>query len=133
MRSISPFLLVLAIIILIFCPVMSQDKVNLTGTWKGATVAEGPDVELELILVLKHEDETITGNLKDDIGYITSEITEAKLDKDVFTFKSVAETPDGDVGLTFTMTVKGDEMKGSWEAEDGVSGSWTAKKEKLEK
>ena len=38
------------------------------------------------------------------------------------------QTPDGDVGMTFKLTVKKDALDGSWEAVDGTVGDWTAKK-----
>jgi len=126
-------ILLVVILIAISIPVFAQEKMNLTGTWMGETLAEGPDIDIILTLVIEHKNDGISGQLKDDMGFIDSEITDAKLDKNILTFKSLAQTPDGDVGMTFKLTVTGNEMKGDWEAEDGVFGSWTAKRQEPKK
>lgn len=121
------------ILFLLASPALTQEKIDLTGKWKGPTVAQGPDIEIMLTLILNHKDNAITGKLTDDQGYINCDITGVKLAKDVLTFKAIANTPDGNLGMGFQMTVKGDEMKGKWEAEDGVTGSWTTNRVKVEK
>jgi len=131
MRNFS--ILLVIILITISIPIGAQEKINLTGTWKGETLAEGPDIDIILTLVIEHKNDGISGQLEDDMGFIDSEITDAKLDTNILTFKSIAQTPDGDVGMTFKLTVTGDEMKGDWEAEDGVFGLWTAKKQEPKK
>lgn len=106
----------------------AQAKIDLNGTWEGPTLAEGPEIELTFTLVLEHKGTAITGRLNDDMGYVDCEITEAKLANNVLTFNAVANTPDGDLDMTFKMTVTGNKMEGSWEASDMVSGDWTAEK-----
>lgn len=106
----------------------AQGGINLTGTWEGPTLAEGPDIDLTFTLVLEHKGAAITGKLNDDMGYIDCEITDAKLEKNVLTFNAVANTPDGDMDMTFTMTVSAKKMEGTWEAGDMVTGNWTAEK-----
>ena len=109
-----------------------QGKVDLKGTWEGETNVEGGPV-LVLTLVLEHQNNTITGTLNDDAGYIDSEISEAKLENAVFTFKAVAQAPEGEVVLAFKVTVAGDTMEGDWEAENGAYfGSWSATRKTAE-
>lgn len=110
--------------------VSSQEKVNLSGTWEGPTYVEEAGIELALTLVLEHKNDTITGKLNDDMGYIDSEITDAKLEDNVFTFKAVAQTPDGEVPMSFKMTVTGDKMEGEWDAEGVATGSWAPERKK---
>jgi len=106
----------------------AQGGINLTGTWEGPTLAEGPDIDLTFTLVLEHKGTAITGKLNDDMGYIDCEITDAKLEKNVLTFNAIANTPDGDIDMAFTMTVSAKKMEGAWEAGDMVQGDWTAEK-----
>jgi len=110
--------------------VFSLGKVDLTGTWEGETYVEGGPT-LMLTLTLEHKGDEITGNLTDDMGYIDSEITAAKLEGDSFSFQAVAQSPAGEIVLAFKVTVTGDSMEGAWESEDGAySGEWTASREK---
>ncbi|MFC2165853.1 hypothetical protein ACFLT2_12770 [Acidobacteriota bacterium] len=120
-------LLYVAITVLIFSGLMfASGKTDLTGTWEGETYVEGGPTLL-LTLTLEHKGDAITGTLADDMGYIDSEITEAKLEGEAFTFQAVAQTPAGEVALNFKVTVAGDSMEGAWESEDGAySGEWTA-------
>ncbi|MBN1224224.1 MAG: hypothetical protein JXB23_13335 [Candidatus Aminicenantes bacterium] len=118
--------------VLIMGTLSAQGKVDLTGTWEGETYVEGGPV-LMLTLVLEHKNAVITGNLNDDAGYIDSEISEAKLENDVFTFKAVAQAPEGEVILSFKVTVAGDKMEGDWESDNGVYlGSWSASRNAVE-
>lgn len=103
-------------------------QVNLTGTWEGPTYAEGAGIDLVFTLVLEHKGSTITGKLSDDMGYISCDITEVNLEKDVLTFQAVANTPDGDIPMTFKMNVMEGKLEGKWEAGDAVYGEWTAEK-----
>ena len=113
--------------------VFSQERIDLNGTWKGETYVEGgPEIYLLLTLVLEYKDNEITGKLNDDMGYISSEITEGKLESEVFTFKAIAQAPEGDISLSFKVTVTGDTMEGEWESEEGYYGSWTATREKID-
>ena len=112
------------------CSAFSWAGVNLSGTWVGLTTAVGPDIDLTLTLTLEHKGDVITGKLVDDFGYINSEIADVVLKDDIFTFKVVADTPDGPVGLEFEMAVTENKIEGEWSAEDGVYGSWTATKKK---
>ncbi len=117
---------------LIFCvPAISQEKIDLTGTWKGSTYIEEADLELVFTLVIKYDNGKITGHFTDDMGYIDSPISDQKLENNIFTFKVVAQIPDGEITLSFRMTVTGDEMKGEWEGVDYPAfGTWNAKREK---
>ena len=83
------FTISLALSLLFILPqAFSQEQTNLTGTWEGPTYVEGAGIELVMILVLEHKDDTITGKLNDDQGYIDSEIKEVKLEGNVFTFQA---------------------------------------------
>jgi hypothetical protein len=121
------FSLILALALFVLSGVVfSSGKTDLTGTWEGETSVEGGPT-LVLTLTLEHKGDAITGTMTDDMGYIDSEITEAKLEGEVFTFKAIAQTPAGEVALNFKVTVAGDSMEGAWESEDGAySGEWTA-------
>jgi len=127
MKKFMPVVLIFCFLILAFNFTFAQ-KVDLNGTWKGSTFANGADVDLTLTLVLEQKINSISGKLKDDLGFINSPITEAKLAENTLTFKSIAQTPDGDVGMTFKLTIKESILDGDWKAEDGVYGSWKAKK-----
>jgi len=110
--------------------VFSLEKIDLTGTWEGETYVEGGPT-LFLTLTLEHKADAITGTLTDDMGYIDSEITEAKLEGDAFTFQTTAQSPVGELILIFKVTVTDNAMEGAWESEDGsYSGEWTATREK---
>jgi len=109
---------------------LSQEKVDLNGTWEGPIHVEEAGIDLVLTLALEHKNDTITGKLNDDMGYINCEIKEAKLENNVFTFEAVAQTPDGDIPMSFKMTVTGDKMEGEWDAGGMAFGSWTPERKK---
>ena len=123
--------LILTLAMLIFSgSMLSSGKTDLAGTWEGETLVEGGPA-LFLTLTLEHKGDAITGNLADDMGYIDSEITDAKLEGENFTFQSVAQSPAGEIVLLFNVTVTADSMEGGWESEDGAySGEWEATREK---
>jgi len=125
-------LLLSMVMIFSFSILISQEKTDLTGTWKGATYVEGADIELLLTLVLDHKGSAITGKLNDDMGYIDTPISEGKLANNVLTFKGITYPPEGETPIVFTLTVTGDQMKGSWKAGE-YTGEWTAQKEKKQK
>ncbi|UCC39286.1 MAG: hypothetical protein JSV96_16030 [Candidatus Aminicenantes bacterium] len=130
MRRFFTISLALSFLFLFISPLApSQAKVDLNGTWEGSTLVEGAGIELVLTLVLEHKADTITGKLNDDQGYIDSEITEVTLENNVLTFNAIANTPDGDIPMSFKMTVTGDKMEGEWEA-GGVYGSWSPERKK---
>lgn len=106
----------------------SEQAVNLTGTWEGPTYAEGPGIDINITLVLKHEGDAITGAINDDLGYIACEITDPKIEGDVFIFSATAMTPDGDVPVNFKLTISESTLEGEWTAGDVAYGSWTANK-----
>ncbi len=123
--------LILALAVLVFSGSMfSSGKTDLTGTWEGETLVEGGPA-LFLTLTLEHKGDAITGSLTDDMGYIDSEITDAKLEGDAFMFQAVAQSPAGEIVLVFNVTATADSMEGAWESDDGAySGEWTATKAK---
>lgn len=124
MRKILPVFLTL----LLISSMAFALKADLTGTWEGDTHVIGPEIDLVLTLVLEQKGDTITGNLNDDQGYIDAEITEVKLEKNILTFKSIAVTPDGEVELTFEMTVSGNKMEGKWDTGEDIYGEWAPEK-----
>lgn len=107
----------------------AAQSADLTGTWEGPLPVADAGIELFMTLEVQHSGDEITGKINDDQGYIDCEITDALLDGKTFTFMAIANTPDGDYDLTFTMTVEGDTMTGSWET-DGMSGEWEAERQK---
>lgn len=126
----SNFSALFLVLFLISSMAFAQEGNNLTGTWEGATWVAGPEIELVLTLVLVHDKDKITGKINDDAGYINCEITEVKLEKNVFTFNAVANAPDGDVIMTFELKVAGDKIDGQWTTEGGFSGTWTPQRKK---
>ena len=130
MKKVLPIIMIFFILILSTSLAFSQKKSDLTGTWKGSTFVNGPEIDLVLTLVLEQKADVITGKLNDDLGYINSPITEVKLKNNVLTFKSIAQTPDGDVEMTFEMAVTKETLDGTWKAGDEAYGDWTAKKVK---
>ena len=109
----------------------SQEKVDLNGTWEGPIYVEEAGIELGLTLFLEHKDDTITGKLNDTEGYIDCEITEAKLENNLFSFSAVAMTPDGgEIPMSFQMTVTGDKMEGEWDAGGMAYGTWAPERKK---
>ncbi len=106
----------------------AEPAINLTGTWEGPTYADGPGIELTMTLVLKHEGETITGAINDDLGYLDCEIKDPKIEGGVFTFSATAMTPDGDVPVDFKLNISEAALEGEWTAGDVAYGSWTANK-----
>jgi hypothetical protein len=127
MKKFLSVVFIFCILVLSFNLVLAQ-KVDLNGTWQGATFAAGPEIDLMFTLVIEQKGSKITGKLKDDLGFINSPITEAKLVENNLTFKSIAQTPDGDYDMIFKMNVKNNVLDGSWTAGDGANGDWTAKK-----
>jgi hypothetical protein len=131
MRKFLSTLLALSVLFLfISLLAFSQEKVDLNGTWEGPMHVEEAGIDLLLTLALEHKDDTITGKLNDDMGYINCDITEAKLENDVFTFEAVAVTPDGEIPMSFKMTVTGDKMEGEWDAGGMAFGTWAPERKK---
>jgi len=130
MRRNGSILLVLSLLFAIGIA-FSQAKLDLTGTWEGSTYVEGPGFEMFFIMVLEHKNDTITGKLNDDMGYIDCDITEVKLTDGVLTFEAVANSPEGEISMSFTMECSNSELKGEWDAGGGeVYGEWTAGKKR---
>jgi len=131
MRKILTISLALSLLSLFISPLaFSQEKVDLNGTWEGPIYVEEAGIELALTLVLEHKNDTITGKLTDDMGYIDCEITEAKLENNVFTFSAVAMAPESELPMSFQMTVTGDKMEGEWDAAGMAFGSWAPERKK---
>jgi hypothetical protein len=106
------------------------ETVDLTGTWVGTSLVEEADMELTFSLILEQTGSTVTGHMKDDMGYIDSNITEAALDGVTLTFLVTAMTPDGELEMAFDVQVEGGKMDGAWEIEGMASGEWSAEKQK---
>jgi len=131
MRKFLPISLALSLLFLLISPLaFSQEKVDLNGTWEGPIYVEEAGIELGLTLFLEHKEDTITGKLNDTEGFIDCEIKEAKLENNVFTFSAVAMTPDGEIPMSFKMTVTGDKMEGEWDAGGMAFGTWAPERKK---
>ncbi|MFA9453261.1 MAG: hypothetical protein ACERK6_05030 [Candidatus Aminicenantaceae bacterium] len=111
-----------------FSLLVAREAVDLTGTWEGPTFAESAGAELVMTLILKHEDESLSGTIKDDMGYLDCEIEEASLESGILKFKATAITPIGDLIVDFAMKVSESTMEGEWQAGDGSSGTWSPEK-----
>ena len=128
MRRNGSILLVLSLLFTIGIA-FSQAKLDLTGTWEGPTYAEGPGFDMVFTLVLEQKNDVITGKLNDDLGYIDSDITEVTLTDGVLTFEAVANSPEGEIFMSFTLKCSNSELKGEWDAGGGAAyGEWTATK-----
>ena len=131
MRKFLTTSIALSLLFLFISPLaFSQEKVDLNGTWEGPITVEEAGIEIGLTLVLEHKDDTITGKLTGDMGYIDCEIEEAKLENNIFTFDAIAMTPDSEIPMSFTMTVTGDKMEGEWDAAGMAFGSWAPERKK---
>lgn len=111
-----------------FSLLVAHEAVDLTGTWEGPTFAESAGAELVMTLILKHEGESLSGAIKDDMGYLDCEIEEASLENGILKFKATAITPIGDLIVDFAMKVSESTMEGEWQAGDGSSGTWSPEK-----
>jgi len=114
-----------------FVALSSHGNSDLTGIWKGLTFVEGGDIDLVFTLDINHEDSDITGELTDDMGYIDSRITGAKLTKNILSFTTLGNAPEGEIPMVFTIALAGDELIGFWRA-DPYSGVWNARRESHE-
>jgi len=116
--------------VLVLTTLLFGDAVDLTGTWVGPTMVEEAGMELTLTLTLEQNGTEITGHVRDDMGFIDCDITEAALDGAALTFMAIAMTPDGDYEMAFDVEVDGGQMVGAWDVEGMASGEWTAEKQK---
>ena len=132
MKKFLAIFLILSVVVLTASLAFSQQKINLTGTWKGATTANGDDFEIPLTftLVLDQKTTKLTGKLKDDWGYVNCSITDCKIKDDVLTFKAIAQSTDGDIDIEFELNVQRDTLDGEWIGHEGTYGSWKAVREK---
>lgn len=129
----STFTLTLALIFLVGASLLAQKPEDLVGTWVGDALIEGMDAN-ELTLALDHKDGKIAGTMTGQYGTLNdSPLENAKLEKDVFSFSVMAEGPQGQVAVNFTMKISGTSMEGEFEIPDmGMSGTWSAEKRKLQ-
>ena len=136
MKKLSSLSLFLSVLILISCPVISQEKagkINLTGTWVGP--AETPDGEDIITCVLEHKNGKITGTINDELGFLNdSPVDSAKLTINNLYLVTIVSTPDGDFELILRGTITGNTIDGEWEIPDtGETGAWKAERKKQEK
>lgn len=127
MEKILSKILFLILSTLVSISFVSQEKINLTGTWEGTIYIAGIDIEMELTLVLTEREGIISGRITDDWGYINCDITEPKRENDVLTFKALVETSSDDHQMSFKMIISKAKMEGQWESL-GSFGSWTAQR-----
>jgi len=118
------------LILLISIPVISQEKVNLTGTWVGTATLEGASEPNELTLVLVKKEGKLTGTMTGEYGIINkTPLINIILETNILTFDLDISSPGGDATLKFKMTVKDDLMSGSMDIPDmGMNGTWEAKR-----
>ena len=105
------------------------------GTWKGEAKITSKKKEattVSLTFDLKAEGEKLSGTVQNAAGKRgrEMEVTEGKVEGNKFTFVTVQKTKKkGDVRVTWTGTVEGDGMKGSYNAGRKRSTEFTAKRQ----
>ncbi|MBL8210699.1 MAG: hypothetical protein JNK87_08305 [Bryobacterales bacterium] len=105
------------------------------GKWKGEAKIESKKKEattVGLTFDLKADGDKLTGSVLNSAGKRgrTLDVTEGKLDGNSFTFVTVQKSrKKGDVRVTWTGTVEGDELKGSYNAGRKRSTEFTAKRQ----
>lgn len=80
---------------------------------------------------LKTDGNTLTGTISVAFGDMeprVSEIKEGKIDGNKFTFKTVMQTPNGEMTSTYEGTVEGDVLKGTSMREGGQARPFEAKR-----
>jgi hypothetical protein len=120
----------LALFFVVGICLISQKSADLAGTWVGDANIDGMDPN-ELTLVLEYKDGKLEGTMTGQYGTLNdSPIEEAKLEKEVFSFSVMAEGPQGQVAIKFTMKISGAAMEGELDIPDmGMSGTWSATKQ----
>jgi hypothetical protein len=116
MKSLKTTLMTAAFLILLPNIVLSQEKLSLPGIWEGTVYMAGIDIEMVLALELAQKNESISGKMTDDWGFINCAITEPELETNILTFKVMVETSNDDHQMAFRMTIKGNKMEGQWES-----------------
>jgi len=103
-------------------PLFGQET-DLTGTWEGSTYVpdSGDD---QVTLVLQKEGETYSGTITDSIGLANEAVLEnsAYLDG-TLTADFMIFNGSEYMKIKLTLRLSGDLLVGSWESEDGNTGS----------
>ncbi|MBN1271466.1 MAG: hypothetical protein JXB26_04275 [Candidatus Aminicenantes bacterium] len=105
-------------------PCLSEENINVTGTWEGTITLSGLDINMEIVLELVENNGAVTGHISDDWGYLNCDITDPVLKDNILTFKAMVESSQSDHQMAFRMTVAGDKMTGQWESL-GSFGEWS--------
>jgi hypothetical protein len=124
--------LFLALFTLVSIPAVSEEKIDLTGTWESTIYIGGIDIEMELTLLLKEENGVISGKITDDWGYINCDAMEPKRENNTLIFKSMVETSGDKHQMIFKLAITKNEMKGQWESLGSYSDCVFIKKEEGE-
>ena len=110
-----------------------QEIPDLTGTWIGpSTIENEPGGRNDLTLVLRIQEETLTGYMSDEFGYINkSFVKNVKFEQEVFTFDVKVTNPEGKiVTFSFKMNIKNNSMEGSFHVKElNLNGNWSAMKQ----
>ena len=105
-------------------------KTDITGTWEGDAYLDGQDAPNTMTIVIKKTGNVYSGTITDSYGYINAaELKDIKLDKNKLTFTYVGTSPNGSVVMENIMTIKSNEMTGTFKTTDGTfSGTYKMKK-----
>ncbi|MFC1725468.1 hypothetical protein ACFL4T_07555 [candidate division KSB1 bacterium] len=105
-------------------------ETDIAGTWVGDAYLNGQDAPNTMTIVIKRKDGVYSGTMTDSFGYVNGvELKNIKLDNDKLTFTYDAAGPEGTIVMENSMTVKKDEMKGTFKTTDGMySGTYNLKK-----
>ena len=111
--------IILALVLVAFTALAAVD---LSGTWKGKTEVDG--MEVELTMVLEKSGDTYTGKISDSAGFSDeSEIRDFEFEEGKISFTFTIYNGSEYMDVTVSGQVEGDKLTGSWESEDGNSGS----------
>jgi hypothetical protein len=105
----------LAVVFLVLwaAPVLADDKLNPTGTWKYTADVNGQS--LDVLIKLKLEGDKLTGSLT--VADMESPIEDAKYKDGKISFKVNREFDGNKIVLKYDGTIKGDTFKGKRDLE----------------
>jgi hypothetical protein len=122
MKAVTSSLLVISLLC-IAAPIFGQNK-DLSGTWSGETVVpNAPDKDV-ITMVLKKAGDSYTGTLSDSLGMLNrTPLEKVKFEKDTLIFEFVVSTGGQEIRARIALKISGEKLSGSWETEDGNTGS----------
>jgi len=110
----------IVLVTLILAVFVFAGTVDLTGTWKGSTEADGNSVDLTL--VLKKEADVIAGSITAAGFADNEEIMDVEFKDNKLNFSFTVYNGSEYLVVKINLSVSEDRMTGGWESEDGNFG-----------